>query len=317
MSPILECVPNFSEGRDPQIIQTIVQSAGSVPGAHVLHVDSGAAANRTVVTFAGAPEVVVEAAFRAVRTAAERIDMRNQHGEHPRIGATDVLPLVPVCGIDLETVARLARQLAERVGQELGIPVYCYEAAASSPERKGLEACRRGQYEGLREKMSDPLWKPDYGPQEWSDAVARTGASVIGARDFLGAVNFNLAPSGAPAKDVAAAKAIAREVRAATRGPWSLPGVKAIGWWIEEYGMAQVSTNLTDMHATGLSAAYDAVSAAARRHRAAVIGTEVIGLLPEWVLADVDTERLGLDSLRPFGRPFDPDRKIIERLLPH
>ena len=243
--------------------------------------------------------------------------MRHQHGEHPRIGATDVLPLVPVRGIDLETAARLARQLAERVGQELHIPVYCYESAAASPERKSLEACRRGQYEGLREKMSDPRWKPDYGPQEWSDTVARTGASVIGARDFLGAVNFNLAPSGDPAKDIAAAKAIAREIRAATRGPWSLPGVKAIGWWIEEYGMAQVSTNLTDLHATGLGAAYDAVSAAALRHRTRVVGTEVIGLLPEWVVADVDTERLGLDSLRPFGRPFDPDRKIIERLLPH
>lgn len=318
MTPVLECVPNFSEGRDEKTIQAIVQSAGSVPGAYVLHVDSGIAANRTVVTFAGAPEAVVEAAFRAVRTAAEQIDMRHQHGEHPRIGATDVLPLVPVRGIDLETAARLARQLAERVGQELHIPVYCYESAAASPERKSLEACRRGQYEGLREKMSDPRWKPDYGPQEWSDTVARTGASVIGARDFLGAVNFNLAPSGDPAKDIAAAKAIAREIRAATRGPWSLPGVKAIGWWIEEYGMAQVSTNLTDLHATGLVAAYDAVSAAALRHRTRVIGTEVIGLLPAWVLDDVgDIDRLGLDSLRPFGRPFDPDRKIIERLLPH
>lgn len=318
MDRIIECVPNFSEGRDKEIIDAIVQAAGSLDGAYVLHVDSGAAANRTVVTFAGEPKAVVEAAFRAVKTAAERIDMRRQTGEHPRIGATDVLPLVPVRGVSLTECADWACGLAKRVGEELGIPVYCYEAAASAPYRKGLEACRKGEYEGLRVKLEDPLWKPDFGPGEWSESVARTGASVIGARDFLGAVNFNLAPTGDKANDIAAAKAIAKEIRAATGGQWSLPCVKAIGWWIEEYGFAQVSTNLTDMHATGLREAYEAVVAGAQRHGMAVTGTEVIGLLPEWALgANVkDAVRaFGLDSMQAQGRTFDPDRKIIERVL--
>lgn len=332
MERIIECVPNFSEGRDREIIEAIEAAAGSVPGAAVLHVDSGAAANRTVVTFAGEPDAVVEAAFRAVRVAAEQIDMRRHRGEHPRIGATDVLPLVPVRGVTLAECAVMARGLARRVAEELGIPVYCYEAAASADYRCGLEACRKGEYEGLREKLSDPMWRPDYGPSEWNETVARSGASVIGARDFLGAVNFNLAPTGDPQADVAAAKAVAREVRAATHGEWSLTGVKAIGWWIEEYRFAQVSTNLTDMHATGLDEAYAAVSAAARRHGRRVTGTEVIGLLPEWVLVEagrrlagatlaadeavmVAVERLGLDTMQAEGRRFVPDEKIVERVL--
>lgn len=332
MEQIIECVPNFSEGRDREIIEAIVASAGSVAGAAVLHVDSGAAANRTVVTFAGAPQAVVEAAFRTVRVAAERIDMRNHQGEHPRIGATDVLPLVPVRGVTLAECAAMARGLAERVAEELGIPVYCYEAAASADYRRGLEACRKGEYEGLRAKLADPMWRPDYGSTVWNETVARSGASVIGARDFLGAVNFNLAPTADPQADVAAAKAVAREVRAATHGEWSLAGVKAIGWWIEEYCFAQVSTNLTDMHATGLDEAYAAVSAAARRHGRRVTGTEVIGLLPEWVLVEagqrlageplaadeavaVAVERLGLNTMQTEGRRFVPDEKIVERVL--
>lgn len=332
MEKVIECVPNFSEGRDKQVIDAIVRAAGSVAGAYVLHVDSGAAANRTVVTFAGEPEAVVEAAFRAVKTAAERIDMRRQTGEHPRIGATDVLPLVPVRGVSLAECAELARGLAKRVGDELGIPVYCYEAAASAPYRQGLEACRKGEYEGLRAKLEDPLWKPDFGPAAWSESVARTGASVVGARDFLGAVNFNLASTGDKEADLKAAKAIAKEIRSATAGAWSLPCVKAIGWWIEEYGFAQVSTNLTDMHVTGLGQAYERVQIVARLHGMMVTGTEVIGLLPEWALVDAGhwlagegtedfeavedaIDYLELDGMEAQGRTFDPDEKIVERVL--
>lgn len=323
MGKLIECVPNFSEGCDRETIEAIVRAAGSARGAYVLHVDSGEAANRTVVTFAGDPESVVEGAYRAVREAAARIDMRRQRGEHPRIGATDVLPLVPVSGVSLAECAGLARGLAERVGGELGIPVYCYEAAASTADRRGLEACRRGEYEGLRAKLDDPAWRPDFGPTAWSESVARSGATVIGARNFLGAVNFNLAATGDREADLKAAKAIAREVRAATGGRWSLAGVKAIGWWIDEYGFAQVSTNLTDMHATGLGEAFRAVAAAARRLGTEVTGTEVIGLLPEWAVVEATEERmveaaieaLGLDTMRNLGRVFDPDRKIVERVL--
>lgn len=333
MTRIIECVPNFSEGVDPAIIEAILASIAELDRTKVLHVDAGAAANRTVVTFSGEPEAVVEAAFRAVQTASERIDMRRQHGEHPRIGATDVLPLVPVDGVLLDECAVWARKLAERVGEELEIPVYCYEAAAAAPYRRGLEACRRGEYEGLPAKMADPAWYPDYGPAEYNDRVARTGASIIGARNFLGAINFNLAPTGDPEADTAAAKMVARQIRANSHGPDSLLNLKAIGWYIEEYGFAQVSTNLTDMRVTGLAAVYRAVSKVAEQRGMRVTGTEVIGLLPEWVLTDAGRElagnpdmpaesavqqaidRLGLDTMRAQGRVFDPDRKIIERLL--
>ncbi|MCH5306105.1 MAG: glutamate formimidoyltransferase [Rikenella sp.] len=332
MQEVIECVPNFSEGADRTVIDAIVDAVDRVEGAYVLHVDSGAAANRTVITLAGSPEAVCEAAFRAVREAAERIDMRQHSGEHPRIGATDVLPLVPVRGISLDRCAELARELARRVGEELGIPVFCYEAAASAAYRKRLEACRKGEYEGLREKLNDPAWQPDFGPARWSEAVERTGACVIGARNFLGAVNFNLAGSGDREADVAKARAVAREIREAANGRWSLPGVKAIGWWIEEYGFAQVSTNLTDMHATGLGQAYEAVAEAAKRHGARVSGMEIIGLLPEWALVEAgrrsgnpkaETQEaveaavkyLGLDTMRAQGRLFDPNTKIVERVL--
>lgn len=333
MTRIIECVPNFSEGVDRQVIDAIRASIAEVHGVKVLHVDAGAAANRTVITFAGAPEAVVEAAFRAVRTAGDRIDMHRQHGEHPRIGATDVLPLVPVDGVMLDECAIWARQLAQRVGGELAIPVYCYEAAAAAPYRRGLEACRRGEYEGLAAKMADPAWQPDYGPTAYNERVARTGASIIGARNFLGAVNFNLAPAADPEGDTAVAREIARQIRTNSHGPDSLPNLKAIGWYIDEYGFAQVSTNLTDMRATGLAKVYQAVSKAAGQKGMLVTGTEVIGLLPEWVLTDAGRElagdpdmtaesalqvaigQLGLDTMREQGRVFDPDRKIIERLL--
>ena len=332
MQEVIECVPNFSEGADRTVIDAIVDAVDRVEGAYVLHVDSGAAANRTVITLAGSPAAVCEAAFRAVREAAERIDMRQHSGEHPRIGATDVLPLVPVRGISLDRCAELARGLARRVGEELGIPVFCYEAAASAAYRKRLEACRKGEYEGLREKLNNPAWQPDFGPTRWSEAVERTGACVIGARNFLGAVNFNLAGSGDREADVAKARAVAREIREAANGRWSLPGVKAIGWWIEEYGFAQVSINLTDMHATGLGQAYEAVAEAAKRHGARVSGTEILGLLPEWALVEAgrrsgdpkaETQEaveaavkyLGLDTMRAQGRLFDPNTKIVERVL--
>lgn len=332
MDQIVECVPNFSVGNNDRVVQKIVAAASSVAGEYVLHVDSGVAANRTVVTFAGTPDAVVEAAFRAVQSAAEYVDMRCHRGEHPRIGATDVLPLVPVRGVTLEQCAGMARRLAERVGMDLGIPVYCYEAAASEPARRGLEACRRGEYEGLKAKLEDPAWRPDFGPSVWNETVARSGASVIGARNFLGAVNFNLASSGDRAADVAVARAVAREIRAAAHGPWSLAGVKAIGWWIDEYGFAQVSTNLTDMHVTGLDQAFEVVAERAAQYGRRVIGTEVIGLLPEWVLVEagcrlvgqtldpvsaiaVAIERLGLDTMRAQGRIFDPEEKIVERVL--
>ncbi len=330
MRKIIESVPNFSEGRRPEVIKAIAAAASSVEGAAVLHIDRGEAANRTVITLAGDPEAVCEAAFRAVERAAALVDMRSHTGEHPRIGAADVLPLVPVDGVTLGECAAMARSLAARVGSELGIPVYCYEAAAFSPERRGLEACRRGQYEGLRTKMASPEWQPDFGPAEWSEHVARTGASVIGARNFLGAVNFNLSTP-----DSAVADAIAREVRTSGGGPHSLPALKALGWHIAEYGFAQVSTNLTDMRTTGLWPAFGAISAAARRRGVEVTGTEVIGLLPEWALTDAgraitapdgvepgDTEAvaiamagLGLDALASLGRPFIPGEKIIERVL--
>lgn len=321
MKRIIESVPNFSEGTDRTVIDAIVGSVSRINGVKVLHVDSGEAANRTVVTFAGEPEAVVEAAFRAVETAAEKIDMSRHKGEHPRIGATDVLPLVPVSGVTLDECAEWARQLGRRVGEELGIPIYLYEAAASADYRRGLEACRRGEYEGLAEKMALPEWKPDYGPSVYNERVAHTGATVIGAREFLGAVNFNLAPTGNPDRDTETARQMAREIRSSGAGEWSLPNLKAIGWYIREYGFAQVSTNLTDMRVTGLREAYEAVAAAAGRHSAVVTGTEVIGLLPQWVLTDAAgtveeaIRRFGLDTMREQGRVFDPDEKVIERVL--
>ncbi len=319
MRSLIEAVPNFSEGRNLPTIEAIAQAAREV--ARVLHIDRGEAANRTVITLAGTPAQVTEAAFRMVRTASQLIDMRSQRGEHPRIGAADVLPLVPIEGISLEECAELARTLGKRIGEELGIPVYCYEAAATEAYRRPLEACRRGHYEGLPDKLKDPRWRPDFGPAEFTESVARSGATIVGARHFLGAVNFNLNTA-----EVEPARAIACEVRASSGG---LPCLKAIGWYIAEYGCAQVSTNLTDMHTTSLWSAYKAVSAAAARRGVQVTGTEVIGLLPEWVLAEagrearndphMDSEAALRAAIETLGlgtlRPFDPDKRIVERLL--
>ncbi|MDD3521933.1 MAG: glutamate formimidoyltransferase, partial [Bacteroidales bacterium] len=208
MKQIIECVPNFSEGRDKQVIAAIADAISRVEGVTLLNVDPGQATNRTVMTFAGTPKAVVEAAFQAIKTASEKIDMRKHHGEHPRIGATDVCPLIPVSGVTMEQVVAYARDLARKVGEELGIPVYCYESAAFSEQRKNLAVCRAGEYEGLEEKLKDPLWKPDYGPGVYTERTASTGLTVIGARDFLIAVNFNLNTTS-----VRRANAIAFDVR--------------------------------------------------------------------------------------------------------
>ena len=237
---IVECVPNFSEGRDMEVIKKITDSIEKVEDVSVLNVDPGAATNRTVVTFVGTPEAVVEAAFQAVKTAGELIDMSKHKGAHPRIGATDVLPLIPVAGITLEECAKMARDLAKRIADELQIPCYCYEAAAFKPERKNLAVCRSGEYEAIPEKLSDPERQPDFMPADTSRAV-HTGCSVVGARDFLIAVNFNLNSTS-----TRRANAIAFDVREKGRPgqPGTLKCTKAIGWYIDEYGIAQVSMNM-------------------------------------------------------------------------
>lgn len=330
MEKIIECVPNYSEGRDRSVIDAIVGAIASAEGVRVLHVDPGQAANRTVVTFVGPPEAVVEGAFRGSAMAQERIDMRRHHGEHPRIGATDVLPLVPVSGVSLEECVALARGLARRMYEELGIPCYCYEAAAFKPERRNLAVCRAGEYEGLPEKMADPARRPDF-CGAWDERAARSGASVVGARNFLIAVNFNL-----DTKDALLATEVAMDVREKGRklpdGSWKrgpLKGCKAIGWYIEEYGIAQVSMNVTDIAATPLHVAYETVCGAAAARGLRVTGTEIIGLVPRQVLLDAGRHFLQQDGpgeealVRAAVRgmalddlcPFDPHRKVIEYML--
>jgi len=294
MSALIECVPNFSAGRDLDVVRQITARIESVEGATLLHVDPGKATNRTVVTFAGAPGPVAEAAFRAIAAAAELIDMRQHTGAHPRMGATDVCPLVPVSGITMEETAEYARRLGERVGRELGIPVYLYEAAQSIPARKNLATIRAGEYEGLARKLADPAWKPDFGPAAFNP---RSGATVIGARDFLVAFNVNLNTTS-----TRRANAVAFDIRESGRPqrkgdpltgpvvkdaagqpvliPGSLKAVKAIGWFIEEYGLAQVSMNLTDIQVTPLHVAFDEVSRAAEARGVRVTGSELVGLIP-------------------------------------
>jgi glutamate formiminotransferase/formiminotetrahydrofolate cyclodeaminase len=331
MPALIECVPNFSEGRDLEVIRKITARIESVEGATLLHVDPGKATHRTVVTFAGAPTAVVEAAFRAIATAAETIDMRRHRGEHPRMGATDVCPLVPVSGISLEETAELARQLGERVGRELGIPVYLYEASQPDPARKNLSVIRSGEYEGLPKKLADSAWKPDFGPAEVN---LRSGATVIGARDFLVAFNVNLNTTS-----TRRANAVAFDVRESGRGepPRNIPGtlkaVKAIGWYIEEYGIAQVSMNLTDLRVTPLHVAFDETCRAAEARGLRVTGSELVGLIPlasmleagrhflrkqqrsigvsERELIRIAVRSLGLADLTPF----DPAQRIIEYRL--
>ena len=347
---IIECVPNFSEGRDRRIIDSICEAISAAGGVEILDVDPGEATNRTVVTFVGEPEAVVEAAFEGVRRAAELIDMRHHHGAHPRMGATDVLPLIPVAGVTLEECAAMARKLAERIAAELKVPTYCYEAAAFTPARRNLAVCRAGQYEALPKKMEDETGKPDFGARAFDEGVARTGATAVGARDFLIAVNFNLNTTS-----TRRANAIAFDVREKGRPareggkltgkplkdengkpvmiPGTLKGTKAIGWFIDEYGIAQVSMNITDIAATPLHRAFDEVSRAAAARGLRVTGTEIVGLLPKRALIEagrhylhmqqrstgipdseiikIAVKSMGLDDLKPF----DPAEKVIEYML--
>jgi len=324
MDQLVECVPNFSEGQDKNKIDAIAEAISSVH-VKILNIDPGKAANRTVITFAGSPEAVCEAAFEGVKKAGEIIDMRVHHGTHPRIGATDVLPIVPISGISLEECAELGRNLAKRIFEELGIPCYCYEASAFKPERKRLEICRAGEYEGLAAKIANPQTRPDFSPDYFTNVAAKSGATVIGARKYLIAVNFNLNTQD---KDIA--MEIAKDVRQSgrvvngIRMPGSLGGVKAIGWYIEEYGFAQVSMNITDIDQTPLYKAFETVSEAAEARGVEVTGTEIIGLVPQKVLLDTgrhfDTNAeplqkaittLNLNQIRPFI----PEEKIIECLL--
>lgn len=349
MKQLIECVPNYSEGRDKSVIDAIVASIQSVEGVKVLDVDPGEATNRTVVTFVGEPADVCEAAFRGAAKARELIDMRNHHGAHPRSGATDVLPLIPVSGITLEECAALARSLAERLYKELGIPCYCYEAAAFTPERRNLAVCREGEYEALPEKMADPTRKPDFGGA-WDEVAARAGATNVGARNFLVAVNYNLNTTStrramAVAFDVREKGRKAREGGSLTGKllkdengkqiwtPGTLKGTKAIGWYIDEYGIAQVSMNITDIDATPLHVAFEEVSAKAAARGLKVSGAEIVGLVPKRVLLEagrfylekqqrslgiseeeivkIAVKSMSLDDLKPF----DPKEKVIEYLM--
>ena len=350
MQQIVECVPNYSEGRDRSVIDSIVAAIASVEGVKVLDVDPGAATNRTVVTFVGAPGPVCEAAFRGAAKAQELIDMRHHHGAHPRSGATDVLPLIPVAGITLEECASLARELAKRLFAELGIPCYCYEASAYKPERRNLAVCRAGEYEALPEKIADPERRPDFGPDAYNEVVARCGATNIGARNFLVAVNFNLNTTStrramAIAFDVREKGRKAREGGSLTGKllkdedgnqiwiPGTLKGCKAIGWYIDEYGIAQVSMNITDIDATPLHVAYEEVSRAAAARGLRVTGAEIVGLVPKKVLLEAgrfylarQQRSLGIDeagimkiAVKSMSlddlRPFDPREKVIEYLM--
>lgn len=346
---LIECVPNFSEGRDRAVIKQITDAIESVEGVRLLDVDPGEATNRTVVTFVGDPESVQEAAFRGVRKAAELIDMSKHHGAHPRMGATDVCPLIPVSGVTLEEAAEMARDLGRRIADELNIPVYAYEASALKPGRKNLAVCRRGEYEGLAERFGGEDG-PDFGNRPWDDAAARTGATAVGARDFLIAVNYNLNTTS-----TRRANAIAFDVREKGRPkrqgpkvndpvvkdengktvmiPGTLKGTKAIGWFIDEYGIAQVSMNITDIRTTPLHVAFDEVCRAASERGIRVTGTEIVGLIPKSCLIDagryflakqqrsagiseeaiinIAIKSMGLDDLKEFN----PREKVIEYIL--
>jgi glutamate formiminotransferase/formiminotetrahydrofolate cyclodeaminase len=350
MKKIIECVPNFSEGRNSAVIKEITNAIESVEGVKLLDVDPGKATNRTVVTFVGSPEDVVEAAFRGIKKAAEVIDMKNHIGEHPRFGATDVCPLVPVANVTMEEAVEFARKLAERVGNELGIPVFCYEFAAFSEERKSLANCRSGEYEALKDRISSKRWKPDFGPEKWSESVSKSGATAIGARNFLVAYNVNLNTTSTRransiAFDIREAGRIQREgdpisgkiVTDENGEPVRIPGTlkktRAIGWYIEEYGIAQISINLTDISVTPVHVAFDEVCEKARLRGIRVTGSELIGLIPLSAMLDagkyflqkqqrstgisddeiikIAIKSLGLNELAPFN----PKKKIIEYVI--
>lgn len=346
---LVECVPNFSEGRNMEVINQITAVIKTAPGVSLLDVDQGEATNRTVVTFVGDPDSVVETAFQAVKKAAELIDMRQHHGAHPRMGATDVCPLIPVAGITLEECAELARKLAKRIADELLVPCYCYEAAALTPERRNLAVCRKGEYEALAEKLSTPGMEPDFGARPIDERAQRSGCTAVGARNFLIATNFNLNTTS-----TRRANAIAFDVREKGRPqregnpitgkimkdengknkmiPGTLKGTKAIGWFIDEYGIAQVSMNITDIDVTPLHVAFDEVCRCAQNRGIRVTGTEIVGLIPKRTLIEagkyylekqqrstgipeediiqVAIKSMGLDDLKPFN----PREKVIEYL---
>jgi glutamate formiminotransferase/formiminotetrahydrofolate cyclodeaminase len=347
MQQLVECVPNFSEGLDLSIIKQITDQVESVEGVRLLNVDPGKATNRTVVTFVGNPQAVIDAAFLAIKKAGELIDMSKHKGEHPRMGATDVCPLIPIANISMEETAKWAQQLGERVGKELQIPIYLYEAAQSKKERSNLSVIRAGEYEGFFKKIKLPEWKPDFGPAEFD---AKRGATVIGARDFLVAYNVNLNTTSTRransiAFDVREAGRVKREddpingkvVNDANGNPVSIPGslksVKAIGWFIEEYGVAQISMNLTNINITPLHIAFDEVCKKATERGIRVTGSELVGLVPlkslldagkyflqkqqrstgvsEKELIKIAIKTMGLDELGPFK----PEERIIEYLL--
>ncbi|HNT41626.1 MAG TPA: glutamate formimidoyltransferase [Tenuifilaceae bacterium] len=344
---LIECVPNFSEGRDSGLIKQITDVIEAVEGVKLIDVDPGKATNRTVVTFVGTPDEVVEAAFRAVAKAKELIDMSRHHGAHPRFGATDVCPLVPVANITMDEVVEYARALAKRIGDELGIPVYCYEYAALEEKRRNLASCRAGEYEGLPKKLQDPEWKPDFGPAQF---LPKTGAIAVGARNFLVAYNVNLNTTS-----TRRANAVAFDIREKGRPmrvgnpvtgkiatdengkeiwiPGTLKACKAIGWFIEEYGIAQVSINLTDITVTPVHVAFEEASKKAQERGLRVTGSEIVGVVPLSAMLEagkyflrkqqrsvgipdreiirIAVKSMGLDELYPF----DPDKKIIEYIL--
>ena len=333
---IIECVPNFSEGRDMSVIKLITDVIESVDGVKLLDVDPGKDTNRTVVTFVGNPEAVSEAAFRAVKKASEIIDMSKHHGAHPRMGATDVCPFIPVSGITMEETAKYARMVAERIGNELKIPVYCYENAAFEDKRRNLASCRAGEYEGLKKKLEDPAWKPDFGPAVFNKF---SGATAVGARDFLVAFNVNLNTTS-----IRRANAIAFDVREKGRKvkneegkeisvPGTLKSVKAIGWYIEEYGIAQISMNLTNISITPVHIAFDEVCRKADARGVRVTGSELVGLIPLKAILDAgiyflekqqrsagvsDSELIKI-AVKSMGmndiHPFIPEEKIIEYVM--
>jgi glutamate formiminotransferase/formiminotetrahydrofolate cyclodeaminase len=347
MNQLIECVPNFSEGRDMTIIKQITDEIEKVDGVKLLDVDPGKATNRTVVTFVGTPDAVIEAAFRGIRKASVIIDMGKHHGEHPRFGGTDVCPLVPVANITMEETAAFARMLAERVGKELEIPVYCYENAAFTEERRNLANCRSGEYEGLSKKLEDPHWKPDFGPAKFNP---HTGAIAIGARDFLVAYNVNLNTTSSrranavafdireKGRPVREGNPITGKIKKDEKGeeiwiPGALKACKAIGWYIEEYGIAQISINLTNISITPVHVAFEAACKSAQERGMRVTGSELVGLIPlnamiaagkyflkkqsrsvgisEEEIIKIAIKSLGLDDLKAFN----PKEKIIEYLL--
>ncbi|MFO0398035.1 MAG: glutamate formimidoyltransferase [Sphingobacteriia bacterium] len=307
--PLIECVPNFSEGRDAETIAALAQAVASVEGVYLLHQDAGPDANRTVLTFVGPPEAVIDAAFRAIQVAARCIDMRRQQGAHPRLGATDVCPLIPLQHMSTHALLPYAERLAQRVAQQLQIPVYLYEQSARAAHRTRLEQIRQGEYEGLAARMLQPGWQPDYGPTQPN---LQAGATVIGVRDFLIAYNINL-----DTQDVAIAREIAGRIRQSgtqrlgpdgTRlhVPGLLAHVKAIGWYMEAYGCAQVSTNLTRYAATPLHRVYEAVSHLAQELGTRVTGSELIGLIPKQALLDT-----GYYLLHQDAEPTQVDESLV------